>query len=56
MGKICSNTWSVDYIVESELVNERGGFAEEGQWLRRSGNGPVCMRREQYLPDTSRGT
>jgi hypothetical protein len=29
VGEICSNTWSIDYIVECKLVNERGGFAEE---------------------------
>jgi hypothetical protein len=33
VGEISSHTRSVDHIVEGKLVNVRGGFAEEGQWL-----------------------
>ena len=33
MGEISGNTWGVDNIVESELIDERAGLEEEGQWL-----------------------
>lgn len=33
MGKVGGNTWSVDNIVEGELVNERACLQEEGQRL-----------------------
>lgn len=55
MGEICSNTWSVDYIVECKLVNERGGFAEERQRLRRSVECLCAQEKTSYLSDTSRG-
>ena len=29
MREISCNTWSVDHIVEGELVDQWGGFAEE---------------------------
>lgn len=33
MGDIGSDTWSVDDIVEGELVNERAELQEQGQRL-----------------------
>ena len=33
MGEIGRNTWSVDNIVEGELVNEWACLEEKGQWL-----------------------
>jgi len=33
VGEISGNTWGVDNIVESELIDERAGLEEEGQWL-----------------------
>lgn len=33
MGKVGGNTWSVDNIVEGELINEWACLEEEGQWL-----------------------
>lgn len=50
VGEICGNTRSVDNIVESELVNERGGFAEEGQRLHWSVECLVHGRRRITCP------
>lgn len=36
VGEISGNTWGVDNIVESELIDERAGLEEEGQWLSNS--------------------
>lgn len=36
MGEIGGDTWGVDDIVESQLIDEWGGLEEEGQWLRQS--------------------
>jgi hypothetical protein len=33
MGEIGRNTWGVDNIIESQLINVWGVLEEEGQWL-----------------------
>lgn len=42
MGEISSNTWGVDNIVKSELIDERAGLEEEGQWLLCRVSGCFC--------------
>lgn len=45
MGEIGGNTWSVDNIIEGELVNERGELEEEGQ---RLGRGIVSVKLASF--------
>lgn len=33
VGEIRSNTWGIDHIVESELIDKRTSFQEKGEWL-----------------------
>jgi hypothetical protein len=41
MGQISSNTWGIYNIVQCQLVDERAGLEEKGQWLERSRQFPV---------------
>lgn len=33
VGEVSSDTWGIDDIVKSKLINERAGFEEEGERL-----------------------
>lgn len=48
MGKVGGDTWSVDDIVKSELVDERASLHEEGERLANA-TGSTCDDYDTHL-------